>query len=789
VSSQSQLTSTLGEILIGIQGNQPTHAKTAITNRTLSVTDRQYQFNASYSGTSHSPLDQVGHLDQFIYRCDDACVPEAAPVDEDDPCSCELEYKGASLCEIYSVSDQLNNRTEERKIYTQLDGEFEEFGLLNDAITADLLGIPEDGELGQLDPELLDDGQKLFSGIVLGDASDPLVREEYRRQLIKLVAGLPESRRENIKMGAIRNSQPVLQPNLFDIFAPIPSFTEYRKLEGVRDRPTVLFAGTHDGQMHAFRVDRLEGNGDYDEDDYGKELWAFIPKHLLPEFNYLATGMEYLMDGNPVVQEIRLYRNEALVELEDEVELWRSVLVSGYGDGGRGYFALDVTRPEEFSFMWEISNTEWCYNVEEASSGCVNTSKFERLGLSYSTPAIGSIFWNNGGKAEERAVVIFGGGEGIGKDKETGKSLYVVNLETGELLMEFCNSCGNVYDTNAAPENKEFLDCPLTGSVAAYDSHMTGIITRAFVGDSCGQLWRLDISDPNPEDWKLEFFHDGFDALSLKQKKVPTGFAKGKAKGHGYGWKKHVLRRRTTLLPSLAISERRGRLTIVYGTGDPDELLLPGASDRVFSLREEWENDGFTAEVNWKLELEKGEIFTSEALVYDKVAYFTTQTAGEGLCSTGMGRLWGLDFDGETDDDEDDVIGKMDEDGCTITTELVKYVEFEDAELSGFQLIQRPTCFGSPTDYMPWQSGVTEGSQKGSVSMPWSGGTGGGIAFGGASSAAPELVVQFGEAGVSSPEMSPPEGGGSISTGNKAVQKMTPPAQSVFSTSWGLVFD
>ena len=61
--------------------------------------------------------------------------------------------------------------------------------------------------------------------------------------------------------------------------------------------------------------------------------------------------------------------------------------------------------------------------------------------------------------------------------------------------------------------------------------------------------------------------------------------------------------------------------------------------------------------------------------------------------------------------------------------------------------------------------------------------------FGGASSGDLEVVVQTGESGVSSPGMTPPEGGGVIKTGNKAAQKLTRPAQSVFSTSWGLVFD
>ena len=789
-TSQSQLTSALGEILVLIQGNRPARSKLAITNRTMNSQDVQYHFSASYSGTSYSPLDQVGHLDQAIYRCNAGCEPEAPEIEESDDCGIELQFRGAGMCEVFSVSEALNSREAPRQIYTQLAGSMEEFSLENSSITADVLGIPTDGELAQLEPVVLPDGQLLFSGTPLGDASDAAVRNLYRDQLTELIMGAEGSRREHIKMGAIRNSQPTLQPNLFNVFAPLPSFTQYRNQEGIRDRPTVLFVGTHEGMMHAFRVDRLAS--EVEEKDYGTELWAFIPKHLLPELQRLGSGMDYLMDASPLVQEVRLSREEVVVDPDDEIERWRSVLMSGYGDGGRGYFALDVTRPEEFAFMWEISNTEYCYNVPDAASSCIETDTFERLGYTHSMPAIGSIFWSDAGNKEERAVAIFGGGESQDYGEETGKSVYVVNLETGALIMEFCNDCGNVSDTNTSSQNTTFLDCPMTGPVVAYDSYIGGIVTRAFIGDSCGQLWRLDLSRPDPEDWRLEFFHDAFQGESLKIKKAPGGFATGKAQGHGYGWKKNQKRRSNRLTPSLATGEHRGELVIVYGTGNPDELLQPLVSDRVYSLREKWDVDelAYVAEVHWELILEIGEVLTSAPLVFDGVAYFTTQTVGEGLCSTGSGRLWGLDFDGLPGDDAtDDLEGMLDEDGCSVTTELVQYMEYQDAELSGFQLVQRPTCFESASGYEPWNDGVSAGAGTGQT-MPWQPGTGaGGATYGGASSAPPELVVQFGESGVSSPEMSPPEGGGQLSTGTRSVQKMAAPAQTVHSTSWGLVFD
>ena len=752
VDSPAELVTALGEILVAISANQPAKVRTAVSNRTLSTTDLQYQFNASYSGTAVSPLDMVGHLDQFIYRCDDDCAPEDWP-------------GGASLCEVFSISNALDARTDEREIFTQVDGVVLPFAADTDEITAELLALPTEGVLPRLDPYELPGGQTLYSGLELGDASDETIRAEYREQLIRLVAADEGSRREGIRMGAIANSEPVVQTNLFSLTAPLPSFIAFRNQAAIRSRPTVLFAGTHDGLMHAFRIDRLVS---LDESDYGTELWSFIPKHLLGQVDRLASGMAYLMDGKPVVAEVRLSRESANVPVEEEIEQWRSVLMSGYGEGGRGFFCLNVTNPEEFDFMWEISNTERCYMVEETGNACVPTTDFQRLGLSYGRPAIGEAFFSVDGELQQRGIAIFTGGRAVDGEDQSGKAVFVVDLESGQLIREFCNSCGNVFDTNTVSQNNDFLDCSMEGPIAAYDAFIGGVITRAFIGDSCGQLWRLDIGHADPADWRLEFFHDAFANRNLN----------------------HPHRRPLGLQPSIAVSVNPGRLVVVYGTGSPDEVLMPGRRDRVYSVSEFWNGSSIEAQINWELILDNREAFTSDPLIFDQAAFFTTQSAAGGMCNAGLGRLWGIDYVGDDPDEIDDLVAAMDEDGDPATLDLANYVEFENSELLGLQLIQRPSCFDQASNYQPWTGGVEEGSAPPSAGSPHPGaGVPGGPQFSGSSGGGLELVVQTGSSGVSSPEMQPPEGGGAVSTGNKAVQRVNPPSQTVFSTSWGLVFD
>jgi type IV pilus assembly protein PilY1 len=751
VTSQAEFLAVMGQILVQIQGNQTARVKTVITNRTMNLDDRQYQFNASYGASQVSPLDLVGHLEQDVYRCDPGCAVSES-------------WGGASLCEVFSISNALAERNTPRTITTQLGGVLLPFSAANAAITDTVLEIPTSGSLPRLDPYENPDGTVLYTGISLGDASDSSVRSQYREQLIRLIRAEAGSRREGIPMGAISRSQPVVQANLFNMAAPIPSFVLYRNKEEVRTRPTALFVGTHDGMLRAFRVDR---HADLAESDYGQELWSFIPKHLLPQLKRLASGAAFLLDGSPVVQEVRLHRKQVQADVEEERDLWRSVLVTGYGDGGRGYVALDVTNPVEPAFMWEISNTEWCY-AHEGGTACTATTAFERLGLSRSVPAIGTVFIETAGSMEERAVVVFGGGRSVEDEADSGLAVFVVNLETGALIREFCNDCGNVTDTNSGVLfNLQLLDRPLEGNVVAYDTSMARLMTRAFIGDSAGQLWRLNLMSPSPEDWRLEFFHDAYTILPPM----------------------HPWRRPVVLSPALSLGTDNGLLVVLYGTGDPDVPLRPGWGDRVYSVSERWNGSGYEGRTNWGMILDPGESYTSEPLVFNRTAYFTTQTSTGGLCNIGSGRLWGVDYIGDDPNSTTDVVARLDEDGDASTEDTVLYKEYPGSDLLGLQLVQRPSCFAQPTDFMPWLGGDSAGTTAPAPGSPLSVGGGTGDMHQGASSGALELMVQTGATGESSPQLQPPGGSGSSATGNRAALTVQRPGRAVFSTSWGMVFD
>ncbi|MGH6612126.1 MAG: pilus assembly protein, partial [Burkholderiaceae bacterium] len=103
-----------------------------------------------------------------------------------------------------------------------------------------------------------------------------------------------------------------------------PSYFDFKNNHA--NRQPVVYIGGNDGMLHAF-------NG-----TTGAEMWAFVPRTVLPRLYKLAetayaTSHEFFVDGSPTV-------GDALIG-----GAWRTVLVGGLGAGGRGYYALDVTDP------------------------------------------------------------------------------------------------------------------------------------------------------------------------------------------------------------------------------------------------------------------------------------------------------------------------------------------------------------------------------------------------------------------------------------------------------------
>ena len=200
-------------------------------------------------------------------------------------------------------------------------------------------------------------------------------------------------------------------------------------------RTEVVIAGANSGILHAFRSDN------------GKELWGYIPPNIIGKLSDIVTSKSnatnpiYGIDGSPVVKDI--YFDDTPNNGTDDPR-WRTILISGLGAGGNGYFALDITDVNNPKHLFAIENDTFNKEIRHWNSdenlnsyfytaGNSPPSQFDysKLGASWSTPRIIRI--KVGGK--DRWVAVFGAGYNSGVAPEYGSAIFIMDLENeGKLL-------------------------------------------------------------------------------------------------------------------------------------------------------------------------------------------------------------------------------------------------------------------------------------------------------------------------------------------------------------------
>lgn len=754
-TTAQDLASALSVILNKAAPGVHSRTDTVATNITGSSLDLQYQINTAYSVSPVSDYDHRGYFEVTSYRCEEAC--------KDD------DSGGAGACELTDVGSLLNARAKARVIYFVLDGKLRPFTKDEVDLTPDLLGVPNDPDvLLQTLVPVKDAGLFNLSGTVIGQSDDPTSRALYRAELIDLFRAESNTRRQKDRLSGIYHSTPVIQTNVSNVDVQIPSFVKYQ--QSIATRPTIAYTMTTDGFIRAFHVSKPLG-GSPDGTEWLEEVWAIAPQHLVTGMHGAAREATFLADGIGVLKDIRLVKSTADISVDDEALLWRSVLVMPDGRGGRGITAVDVTDPFTPFIRWEISNERHCW-LDDSSAllKCALPTEsdkhdFSRLGHTVGRVRIGTVFITPAGETslQEVAAAFFPCGDGVVGEPQSGKCFMVVRLDTGEKIKEFRNGNDTVIDKSLAEGNVEdTLDFDIVGDPAVYNTFIGTFVTRAFVGDEGGQLWRLDVASSDPADWTMSFFFDIYHDAKAASHSSP-------------------LRSPLKSAPTMSPIPQRGQLVLIFGTGDIDYRPDDEETTWMYSIREKLLVDPTTGlflsgkvehEVNWKLELKPGETLTSKSLVFGGVAYFTSyEPATPDACAGGTGRIWGLHYKDAQNDKEP--IGKLDEDGDVATATLVTHITLEDSVPYGMSLISRPACSGG--------SGVGTAAAGGAASV-----SGGDSALRSSKVGQLELVVQTGSTGQSNTASTPAKGGTTPSVA-KFHQRLVRPAKQVISVSWGQV--
>ena len=231
-------------------------------------------------------------------------------------------------------------------------------------------------------------------------------------------------------------------------------------------RTKMVYVGANDGMLHGF-----------DAAD-GKEKMAYVPNLVyandaannLALFTSPTYSHRFYVDGTPTVGDV-FYGGA-----------WHTVMVGGLRKGGRGYYALDITNPADFTesaanatglVKWEISNADPVY---------------ANLGYSYNQPTI--IKMTNPSVGVSRWAAIFG--NGYNSTSATGTaSLFVVNIDTGAPIREIDTGIGDATTPNGL------------GTPTVVDIDGDQIADYVYAGDLLGNMWRFDIRNADATTWSV----------------------------------------------------------------------------------------------------------------------------------------------------------------------------------------------------------------------------------------------------------------------------------------------
>lgn len=550
-------------------------------------------------------------------------------------------------------------------------------------------------------------------------------RNRYLQWLVGLDNGTKFNRCPSYTTGncslisEIYHSIPRAVPGRPSEFLLDQSYQRFVDAQVAAKRPSVLYASSNDGFLHAFKILQVD-KSDASETMQVKtkesnELWAFVPPGVLPGIPALyPASRQHLLDGTPAIKEVvataypagTVYKfklERSLDQARGGLGEWRTILVQSFGRQHPGYFAIDVTDPTAGpQFLWQLSTD---------STGA------QLFGQGGGTPLITTVYLDQ----EEVAVAILpggyaekagtsGSGSGCSRGKTdwpvtptprtsipcyTGKSLLarsltVVRLDSGEILRTFRQKAAEVPGLAVDVVTEAFIDSPMTGQPVAYPNDVGGVADRVFIGDQDGGLWRLNFAsaEGDADDWALDLFFDGFPNDG-------TEFA------HTWAHGQPII-----AAPIISV-DRTGNLTIAFSTGEQeaigDDPSKP--ANYVWSLAEipNADRTTLTAEKKWYLAL-KGTDFSGDRVIGEMALFagdLFFSTVGPGTsndsCGSGSGKVWGMHYiDAATTG-----AGKGGKTSTTLTG-LVNAQGYVDATtllgsdaqafLSGVSVAQQPTC-------------------------------------------------------------------------------------------------
>lgn len=256
---------------------------------------------------------------------------------------------------------------------------------------------------------------------------------------------------------------------------------------------STVFYGDNRGFLHAINAGELSSDDDLENANNtgGKELWAFAPKEFLKNaaFFYDNTetiagdGYRWGFDGD-----ITLYRDK-LIGAPSKVYLF-----AGMRRGGKNYYGLDVSK----AHIGTSTATERLPKIKWIIEG--GAGDFADMGETWSGMATGKV--KIAGSAKQ--ILAFTGGydpayhddgsftdlEGVGftNTNQKGRGLYIVDMETGDLVVKTTSLSTSTFPALA------YMKYSMVATPRLLDRNSDGYADAVYVVDLAGQVFRIELT-------------------------------------------------------------------------------------------------------------------------------------------------------------------------------------------------------------------------------------------------------------------------------------------------------
>ena len=228
-------------------------------------------------------------------------------------------------------------------------------------------------------------------------------------------------------------------------------------------RDEIAYVGDLYGMLHAIEIDT------------GDEKWAFIPPNLLGKLKNdrtdpYATQDFAAVDASPMAKDI-FYDHD---NNSGTPKAFRTILVCPEGPGGNSVFALDISDPDNWSVLWEVTETD--ANSPGGGMGSAYRVASNRVKFPVKDAEDKIIGY------EAKWVLFAATGYASTAGGYGGLNVFAFDLITGAKLWNF---------------SQEYADSvnDIPGAVTLFDIDHDNFIDRAYIGDMNGRFWEINAVD------------------------------------------------------------------------------------------------------------------------------------------------------------------------------------------------------------------------------------------------------------------------------------------------------